>query len=104
MRKKFKAPRGYYRQIKELGFKDKKIKLVEFWLKHLTDKSKDVHFYVHWNKPSEIGDAWDRVASTPKEGYADHVLARYIHQPRRKSEKLIYSSLISSVPHLDQLG
>jgi hypothetical protein len=109
MAKKIKHSRGFYRELRmELKAanlpKIKRFKSFEFWLKHTSDPSKDIRFYVNWNNEMEIMEGWKFMAGADKEEYEDHVLTRAFDVPKTRKQIAIYRSVLHGIPHLSELS
>lgn len=109
MAKKIKHKRGFYRELK-LEMKAAKMsrirvfKSVEFWVKHINNPAKDVHFYVNWTHGSELLEGWDFIGKLDKEQYEEHVLTRTHDTPRTRKDKAIYQSVMHGIPHLSEIS
>lgn len=108
MARKIKQKRGYYRKLRnELKStnmtKIKMFKSVEFWLKHISDPTKDVRFYVEWTSHTEIADAWKLIGKMDKDQYEEHVMMQSHDTPKTRKEKAIYRSLLHGIPHLSEV-
>lgn len=106
--KKVKRERGFYKELKSY-FKltgDKKKRqmwAIEYWLKHISDPSKDVRLYARFKYHDELLEALNYINSVDDETeFEDRTLIRILDKPRTRREKAIHRSRISSVPHVSK--
>lgn len=107
--KKLKQPRGFYKELR-LYYgkyrdikKTRRINAIEYWLKHLYDKSKDIRFYAKWNCEEDIQKSLDYICSISKENYEDSTLIRLLETPRTRKEKAIHKCRLSLIPHISKI-
>lgn len=84
-------------------FKVGRIRYIEFWLKHNSDLSKDIRFYIRWRSHDEIKEGFEFVGGADKTGYDDNVLIRHHNYPRTKNQKAIHQSRMSGLCHLSEV-
>jgi hypothetical protein len=76
---------------------------MEFWLKHNVDESKDIRFYIRYNKHDEFKKAFEIVHGQGNE-FNEHVLIRGHNLPRTRIEKAIHRSVMHGIKHLHEIG
>ena len=107
--KKIKRNRGFYKELRQYyaAFKEikkaRRVAVIEYWLKHLHDSSKDIHFYAKWNSETDMQISLSYLSDAPDEFYEDHTLIRLLDAPRTRKDKTIHKSRLSSIPHIGDI-
>lgn len=106
--KRIKRERGFYKELSAYlkltnSKKTKKMWAIEYWLKHISDSSKDIRLYARFQYHDELIQALNYINSVDDENeFQEHTLIRILETPRTRREKTIHRSILSSVPHISK--
>lgn len=95
-------PRGYYKATKELRkeFPGKPVIMIH-WLRHNTDTTKDIHFFIWWMSDDDYDKYMVLLRSVDKASFQSWV--KMIYRPRTRREKAIFKSVVATIPHINDV-